>query len=85
MGSEGIQKDQPPEFGHDAFDYARMVNHMWDHLRPDMTEFNERFIRSMKAKLDHPDAKAVTKKEVAEFLTKKERIKIVQVWNELGL
>lgn len=73
------------EFGADRFDYREMINFMHSKCLAEMNEWEERFVNSIKAKLSHPDAHAVSKKEVAEFLTKNERIKIVQVWNNLGL
>ena len=65
------------------FPYKRMVEHMWATMREDMDEWQERFIKAMKAKLDHPDA--VSDEEISEFLSKKEKMKIVEIWNSCGL
>ena len=70
----------------DRFPFKRMVLHLYEHCRSGMNRWELEFAQSMDDKLRrHPDFFRVSESEVVEYFSRKEKTKIIEVWQRMGL
>lgn len=70
----------------DRFPFKRMALHLQANCRAGMNRWELEFTQSMDDKLRrHPDLSHVTESEVVEYFSRKEKIKIIEVWERMGL
>ena len=70
----------------DKFPYLQMIEHLYDKCLEECDEWQEKFLISLKTKLElHPDYGNLTEEEVKEFLSEKQKEKLIEIVSTLGL